>query len=1091
MTMISLLVLANVAGGPTAPPPSFYAVMEPARWTASFADAAPPSTLLAAGDGLAWLVDHATGVMVALGAGGEVIRTIALPAAEVAPGHPRPLLLAPFPGGVWLWEVAAERGFVWFEGSWHGPFPLAGRVAAMTALADGSAVLNTPAHPAGSFVVLDRGGTPRARFGSPPAAAHPELAEFYDTWVLGAVEHGFVAAGRYLPRLVRFRRDGTKVWERIPQESGLAALERSRLARLGSLRRDCTSGCIDVELVEFASMGQGFADGSLAVVFSRRTRVDWFSGDGRWQGASRLELPTQAVLAPVGIAVVGDQLLIGADGALARFRAATASGGQVVDGDLAPVAGALVSLTIGEVTRLETPTADDGAFAVPPELLELSATLAVKGAGFLPWRRTGVVAELLRERIILEREPVVCVQAVQRRGGAPLRRFFVNVAQMVVSAEFASYRAGPPPAEVESEDGRYCLAAAWLPPLQVRVCAQGFACARKRVFQAGEVQVELNPEAVLELRAVDEDGEPVAGVRVQLLTPTEARRLPRVTDESGLVTDAMGLATFAGRDEGDYLLSVIAEEFLPWEATVVLGPGHNARTVTLTRGAEVAFAVKEASGDAVAGARVWVDPVARGASLGRSSECTTDEQGRCTVAALPPGHAQALVFTRDDREITQPIDIPPPAGEVEVILPSENGVEGEVVGTQHYPHAALAVVAVQAGYAATTSVAADGRFRLANLKGGQVLLKAVAADPRGARNWVLASDRFEVGHRREEVQLRLPPPLRLWGGVSAAGRACGNATLVFTSASEPEAGWSATTAADGSYQALLARPGSYVVTVTDHDTDDRAVRRLAVAGDQRWDVALDGVTLEGTVVSASTQEGVAEASVRVFDEGGRSLASAVTGAGGAFRFTNLGEGEAIIVASADGAHGQRRVTLAGRSQQVVVELGDSGELLLRLVHGSTGVPVAGVVQGVILPPSAPPWSFAQQLLPGGELRLPAPGRDPHTVVLRPARPLARTTIRLAPSRQPATVALWPEAVLEVLVPSGERAALEVRGSDGQPVAVHDAYPFFVREGAGMIVVALPPGEYGVLVRGDKPAKVYRSRVSLHPLHRSSLVVSWS
>lgn len=67
----------------------------------------------------------------------------------------------------------------------------------------------------------------------------------------------------------------------------------------------------------------------------------------------------------------------------------------------------------------------------------------------------------------------------------------------------------------------------------------------------------------------------------------------------------------------------------------------------------------------------------------------------------------------------------------------------------------------------------------------------------------------------------------------------------------------------------------------------------------------------------------------------------------------------------------------------------------------------------------------------------------------------------------------------------------MRGLDGGPVAVQDAYPLFAVEGTGMIAVALPPGEYDVLVRGDSPGKLYRRRVTAHPLQRSPIVVNWS
>ncbi len=1089
MVITPFLLLANLAGGGTPPQHFVYAPAPPPPVTVSFADAAQPSTLLAAAGGIAWFVDRAARGMVAWDSRAGVARTVALPDEGRAPGHPRALLLAPFPGGVWLWDVPGERGFVWYGDRWHGPFAVAGKAASLTALKDGSAVVNTPAHPAGSFAILDRTGALKVRFGSPPPARPAELAAYYDTWVVCAVTEGFVAAGRYLPRLVKYRLDGTRVWERIPQESGLAALERLRVERLQRLAKNCTSGCIEAELVEFASLGQGFADGSFALVFSRRARLDWFALDGQWQRAARLDLPAAAVLDPVGVAVLDDELFLGVNGTLTRLRAGAALGGRVVDPDLAPVPAAEVTVARGEVKEFQTRTSEDGTFAVPADFADLSATVEVRAEGYLPWRRSGVVRQLTAEEIVLEPEPVVCVRAVERGSGAPVRRFFLTVARLAEGVEAAEYRAGPPPTLVEDEEGRGCLPAQWAPPLHVRVCAEGFACTRQRLLTGGEVKVELDPEAHLVVEVRDGEGRPVAGAEVQLLAAAEARRRPRISDQAPVLTDATGVATFAGRQEGDYLLELSAHGFLPWHSLQRLEAGKNRREVTLETGSAVAFAVREDSGEPVVGAHVWVQASGDPNQGSDSRQCSTDEHGRCRVAALPPGPARVFVRAADEREAAEHFHIPS-AGEVKVTLPASGRLEGEVIGAHHYLGAELGIVAQQANYAATSSLGPDGHFVFPKLKEGHILVKAVASDPRAGGDWVLASERVEVGRERRYLRLQLPPPLRLEGRVTVAERGCGACALVFTLESDPHTGWTAHTAPDGTYQALLARPGSYLVRISDADTGRSAVRRLSVSGPRRWDVEVGGAVLEGSVVTASTQEGVPGASVRVFDGGGQLVASAITSSAGTFRFTDLPAGEATVVAEANGAQGQRRVRLGSAAQQVVVELSSQGELLLHLVHGSTGAPVTGLVRGVVLPPAGAAWTFAQPLLPGEPLRLPAFGEGQHAVVLRPDRPLGRTTVHLTPRRGVATVALWPAAVVEVLLPPGERGSLEIRSFDGSPVAVQDSYPFFTLEGTGMLVVTVPPGQYQAVVRGDRSAKMQRTTVALNPLQRVTITVGW-
>lgn len=181
MRIVFSLLLAEIAGGVTPPQHPVFAPAPPPPVVVNFKQAPEPSLLLAAAGDLLWVVDRAAKTLVAWDRQAKTARRLSLPDLGEGSELPRPLLLSAFPGGLWLWDVAGERGFVWVEQSWRGPFPFPGKVASMTALEDGSAVLNTPAHPAGSFAVLDLTGTLKARFGSPPVVKIKELATYYDS----------------------------------------------------------------------------------------------------------------------------------------------------------------------------------------------------------------------------------------------------------------------------------------------------------------------------------------------------------------------------------------------------------------------------------------------------------------------------------------------------------------------------------------------------------------------------------------------------------------------------------------------------------------------------------------------------------------------------------------------------------------------------------------------------------------------------------------------------------------------------------------------------------------------------------------------
>ncbi|HLI39654.1 MAG TPA: carboxypeptidase-like regulatory domain-containing protein, partial [Streptosporangiaceae bacterium] len=109
----------------------------------------------------------------------------------------------------------------------------------------------------------------------------------------------------------------------------------------------------------------------------------------------------------------------------------------------------------------------------------------------------------------------------------------------------------------------------------------------------------------------------------------------------------------------------------------------------------------------------------------------------------------------------------------------------------------------------------------------------------------------------------------------------------------------AVTGPDGAYRFTDLPEGDYTVTARTERFQPSAVTAAVTAGQEAHaDVSLTGTAaLAGVVRQASGGVPLAGASVTLADASGRIVAQAVTGPDGAYRFTDLPEGDYTVVAS--------------------------------------------------------------------------------------------------------------------------------------------------------------------------------------------------
>lgn len=319
--------------------------------------------------------------------------------------------------------------------------------------------------------------------------------------------------------------------------------------------------------------------------------------------------------------------------------------GQVTDGAGAGLSGVQVVLRhhsaadhAGEILS-ETTTDDLGDFALRgSEKISGSVDVIMTKDQFAPLVRELELSEATAPPFLgesMEGSLVLSGRVVDARNDQPIVHATVEIT--------AAYRDW----NVETDDeGRF--SATGLPPgaAEITVDASGFGRQKqmiKSVAGAEAIQLALKPERVVRLTVVNEAGEPLAGVEVELVAPKQDDLRNAVTDEaglavfSGLSSDAesvLARLTYAG-----FLSSDSFDRSIPLSQDTV----ESKHQLTMLRAATIAGVVRDGEGRPVNGARVMTG---KGHSL-RSGRAWTDDAGRFTLTDLAAGPVVLTVHRSD------------------------------------------------------------------------------------------------------------------------------------------------------------------------------------------------------------------------------------------------------------------------------------------------------------------------------------------------------------------------------------------------------------------------------------------------------------
>lgn len=996
-------------------------------WSAALA---PGSTAISGAGESIWLVDLGRGRLARYDRELALRESAALP--EPLPrvlrdGTGSTLHLAPFAGGTWLLQPDQGEVRLYHQGAWRGPFRPNVRFAAGAARSADELLLNTPEGERPFALYAPDDGSLRP-FGEPETAPHPELRDEYNSWVLGATAGGWVAAHRFQPLIAAFGRHGEPRWKKVVRTPAVDRLAHDHAAEIAQAVVDPSGCCISARLVHLAESLQVGERGSILINYSASPRLVEVDGEGEVVRVLGLSGEGVRSLDRFGFASAGDEVVAGVAGALRIFQPAEGGRlqGRVVDEEGLPIARAAVTLATPRGTSSGT-TEADGSFWLGRT--SEAGTLRVEADGYLPVEIAGYLAEILARDLVLRREPELCLRVVDAESGEPVRRFRVALDRRVESARSVSTTPGPA-REIEEPTGRACLRAPFPPPLLLTVEAEGYSRWERRLTDTEEVLAELGPEARLSLTVRSSEGTPVPEAEA-VLGKAEVVRRAAWAESFGARANQRGELLLDGIPPGPWVLVVRHPDYLEDQRVVDLDAEANELEVALSAGSRALVRVARAGGEPVDGAKVTLAPAASVAAT--AQECVTGREGTCALHKLSPGRYVLGVAWRDGAVDSRPVEVAAAQEVFEVELESR-AISGQLLGREPYGDVQFSV-RLRAGLAGRLDARVEpgGRFLLEGIEPGswaEVTVRAMAA---GGDSWEVMTTAVRLPQEGGSLELELPEPLAIFGQVRQGGRPCAWCDLVLRA--EPAvtpATVRRTTAADGTYRALLPAAGSYVAEVA--SGQDSSQRELAITGSGRYDVELDSGAIAGRVVRAEDGAGVADASVVLRRGDGTVVASRYSTSEGGFDFSALSAGEYHLSARDGEGVGERRLVLsAGATEEVTVELEAREALRLRLLDAQTG---AAVVRGALRVYDARNALVLEQPFRGvgGEVAVPVAGRGPYSVVVRAYGFGLATLFDLSPGDPPRTAALRRPSTL-VVEPGPTAEAFALLDATGRPVAL--------------------------------------------------------